>query len=84
MGMGDLTEEMKLLDTEALKIRAREDDVAGSTSIFLFDLWSKSIGDVEALRMAEVTTKVGGCHGFIFSSFVVLIVVMVVIYMLIS
>ena len=49
MGMGDLTEEMKLLDIEALKIRAREDDAAGSTSIFLFDLWSKSTGDVEAL-----------------------------------
>ena len=36
--MDDLAEEMKLLDTEALKIEAREDDIAGSTSIVLFDL----------------------------------------------
>ena len=51
--MDDLVEEMKLLDTKALKIGAREDDAAGSTSVVLFDLWTKSTGDVEALRMAE-------------------------------
>ena len=51
--MDDSAEEMKLLDTEALKIEAREDDAAGSTGVVLFDLQTKSTGDVEALRMAE-------------------------------
>ena len=53
MGMDNSTEEMKLLDTKALKIRAREDDVVGSIGVVLFDLWTKSIGDMEALRMAK-------------------------------
>ena len=51
--MDDSAEEMKLLDTEALKIEAREDDAAGSTGVVLFHLQTKSTGDVEALRMAE-------------------------------
>ena len=55
--MDDSAEEMKLLDTEALKIGAREDDEAGSTGVVLFDLWTKSTGDVEALQKAEATTE---------------------------
>ena len=51
--MDHSAEEMKLLDTEALKIGAWEDDAAGSSGVVLFDLWTKSTGDVEALRMAE-------------------------------
>ena len=54
MGMEDSTKEMKLLNTEALNIRAREDDAVGSTSVVLFDLWMKSMGEVEALRMAKM------------------------------
>ena len=38
VGMDHSAEEMKLLDTEALKIEAREDDAAGSTGVVLFDL----------------------------------------------
>ena len=52
--MDDSAEEMKLLDIEALKIKAKEDDAAGSIGVVLFDLWTKSIGDMEALRMAKV------------------------------
>ena len=47
--MDDSAEKMKLLDIKALKIGAREDDVTGSTGIVLFDLWTKSTGDMEAL-----------------------------------
>ena len=47
--MDNSAEMMKLLDIKALKIGAREDDVTGSTGIVLFDLWMKSIGDMEAL-----------------------------------
>ena len=54
VGMDDSAEEMKLLDIEALKIKAKEDDAAGSIGVVLFDLWTKSIGDMEALRMAKV------------------------------
>nr|POE45719.1 protein tic 20-v, chloroplastic [Quercus suber] len=49
--MGNSAEEMKLLDTEALKIEAREDSVTGSIGVVLFNLWTKSTGDVEALQM---------------------------------
>ena len=53
VGMDDSTEEMKLLDIEALKIEAREDDAAGSIGVVLFDFWTKSMGDMVALRMAR-------------------------------
>ena len=56
--MDDSAEEMKLLDTEALKIEAREDDAAGSTGVVLFNLWMKSMEDMEALRMVEATAEV--------------------------
>ena len=44
VGMDDSAEEMKLLDIEALKIKAKEDDAAGSIGVVLFDLWTKSMG----------------------------------------
>ena len=53
VGMDDSAEEMKLLDIEALKIEAREDDVAGSIGVVLFYLWTKSMGDMEALQMVK-------------------------------
>ena len=56
--MDDSAEEMKLLDTEALKIEAREDNAAGSTGVVLFNLWMKSMEDMEALRMVEATAEV--------------------------
>nr|POE70269.1 hypothetical protein CFP56_60494 [Quercus suber] len=58
MGMDDSAEEIKLLNIEALKIGVREDDAAGSIGIVLFDLWTKSMGVVEAFRMAEATAEV--------------------------
>ena len=55
--MDDSAEKMKLLDIKALKIGAREDDVTGSTGIVIFNLWTKSTGDMEALWMAVATAE---------------------------
>ena len=55
--MDDSAEKMKLLDIKALKIGAREDDVTGSTGIVIFNLWTKSTGDMEDLWMAEATAE---------------------------
>ena len=55
--MDDSAEKMKLLDIKALKIGAREDDVTGSTGIVIFNLWTKSTGDMEALWMVEATAE---------------------------
>ena len=55
--MDDSAEKMKLLDIKALKIGAREDDVTGSNGIVIFNLWTKSTGDMEALWMAEATVE---------------------------
>ena len=55
--MDDSAEKMKLLDIKALKIGAREYDVTGSTGIVIFNLWTKSTRDMEALWMAEATVE---------------------------
>ena len=86
--MDDSAEEMKLLNTEALKIEAREDNAAGSTGVFLFNSLDEVYGGRGSSTNGGGDSKgggnSGGHHGFIFSSFVVLIVIVVVIYMLIS
>ena len=72
-------EEMKLLDTEALKIGAREDEAAGfSTRVVLFDSLDEVYGGRGSSANGGGDGGGGGSHGFIFSSFAVLIVVVVV------
>ena len=76
--MNDSAEEVKLLDTEALKIGAREDEAAGSTRVVLFDSLDEVYGGRGSSANGGGDGGGGGSHGFIFSSFVVLIVVVVV------
>ena len=57
----------------ALKIGDREDDAASSTCVVLFD----SLDEVYGGRGSSANGEGGGSHGFIFSFFVVLIVVVV-------
>ena len=77
--MNDSAEEVKLLDTEALKIGAREDEAAGSTRVVLFDSLDEVYGGRGSSANGGGDGGGGGSHGFIFSSFVVLIVVVVVV-----
>ena len=79
--MNDSAEEVKLLDTEALKIGTREDEAAGSTRVFLFDSLDEVYGGRGSSANGGGDGGGGGSHGFIFSSFVVLIVVVVVVVM---
>ena len=79
--MNDSAEEVKLLDTEALKIGAREDEAAGSTRVVLFDSLDEVYGGRGSSANGGGDGGGGGSHGFIFSSFVVLIVVVVVVVM---
>ena len=76
--MNDSAEEVKLLDTEALKIGAREDEAAGSTRVVLFDSLDEVYGGRGSSANGGGDGGGGGSHGFIFSSFAVLIVVVVV------
>ena len=76
--MDDSAEEVKLLDTEALKIGAREDEAAGSTRVVLFDSLDEVYGGRGSSANGGGDGGGGGSHGFIFSSFVVLIVVVMV------
>ena len=76
--MNDSAEEVKLLDTEALKIGAREDEAAGSTRVVLFDSLDEVYGGRGSSANGGGDGGGGGSHGFIFSSFVVLIVVVMV------
>lgn len=77
--MDDSAEEMKLLDTEALKVGAREDEAAGSTRVVLFDSLDEVYGGRGSSANGGGDGGGGGSHGFIFSSFVVLTVVVVVV-----
>ena len=56
-----------------MKIGTREDDAAGSTRVVLFD----SLDEVYRGCGSSANGRGGGSHGFIFSFFVVLIVVVV-------
>ena len=56
-----------------MKIGAREDDAEGSTRVVLFD----SLDEVYRGRGSSANGRGGGSHGFIFSFFVVLIVIVV-------
>ena len=72
--MNDSAEEVKLLDTEALKIGAREDEAAGSTRVVLFDSLDEVYGGRGSSANGGGDGGGGGSHGFIFSSFVVVVV----------
>ena len=82
--MDDSAEEVKLLDTEALKIGAREDEAAGSTRVVLFDSLDEVYGGRGSSANGGGDGGGGGSHGFIFSSFVVLIVVVVVVVVMVG
>ena len=56
-----------------MKIGAREDDAEGSTRVVLFD----SLDEVYRGCGSSANGRGGGSHGFIFSFFVVLIIVVV-------
>ena len=47
--------------------RAKEDDAADSTGVVLFDLWTKSTEDVEALRMTEAKDAMDSSSAPLFS-----------------
>ena len=72
--MNDSAEEVKLLDTEALKIGTREDEAAGSTHVVLFDSLDEVYGGRRSSANGGGDGGGGGSHGFIFSSFVVVVV----------
>ena len=72
--MNDSAEEVKLLDTEALKIGAWEDEAAGSTRVVLFDSLDEVYGGRGSSANGGGDGGGGGSHGFIFSSFVVVVV----------